>query len=83
MSKVIPIRGGGVVKLLEEILETARSGEIDSLAIVYITKNHEVAEGWCGAFDLDVFRMYGAINSLRDCFFHEEIDHNGIADLER
>lgn len=61
MNKVVALRGGPagptepeapdetVIKILEEMLERAKTGEISAVALAYILPQHAVGTAWAGA----------------------------------
>jgi hypothetical protein len=73
-AEVIPIRGGEVVRVLEQWLEQARRGELVAVAFAAIVDNR-TCEGWFGRVDEHVVRLYGALNIARDQYFHSMIEH--------
>lgn len=79
-AKIIPIRNPGPVEALESLLERARRGEFKAIAFAAVLEDGCAAEGWAGKVDECTFALYGAINTLRDVFFHEHIDHFSDAD---
>lgn len=61
MNKVVALRGGPVgptepeapdeevIKILEEMLERAKTGEISAIALAYVLPQHAVGTAWAGA----------------------------------
>lgn len=81
MSKVIPIRGRELVPVLEDWLERAKRGEITALAFAAVLEGDHFCEGWAGDIDSCSLSLYGAINVLRDGYFHQRIEHHSDADV--
>lgn len=74
-AKVIPIRGGEIVRILEEWLEQARKGDITAMAFAAIMEDGSTCEGWFGNLDECTTALYGALNIARDQYFHSRIEH--------
>lgn len=74
-AKIIPIRGSELVPIIEEWLEQAKRGEIEAMAFVALVRDGPTCEGWIGEVEDCAVTLYGAINILRDGFFHANIDH--------
>lgn len=74
-AKIIPIRGHNLVPIIEEWLEQAKRGEIEAFAFAALMRDGSTCEGWLGDVDDCAVSLYGAINILRDGFFHENIEH--------
>jgi len=81
-DNVVPIRGGAVIEILEDLLQQARKGEIEAIAFAIVNADQSLTEGWSGTIDTNVVAMYGAINILRDGYFHSSIEHDGYADRQ-
>lgn len=79
--KVVPIRGRELVPVLEEWLEQAKAGELQAIAIAAVRHDKCCFEGWFGDVDRCAVTLYGAINILRDGYFHENIEHYSPADI--
>ena len=80
MSNIVPIRGRELISILEEWLEQARKGEITCIAFAALMSDETCCEGWAGDFDENVLRLFGAINILRDGFFHQNVEHYSSCD---
>jgi len=75
MSTVTPIRGKELIPVLEDWLKRARAGEITALAFAAVMRDASIQEGWAGELDECAVVLYGAINILRDGYFHSRIEH--------
>jgi hypothetical protein len=75
VSKVVPIRGRELIPVLEDWLERAKQGEILALAFAAVLVDEACAEGWAGDVDNCAVTLYGAINVMRDGYFHQNIEH--------
>jgi hypothetical protein len=79
-AKIVPIRGRELVSVIEEWLEQAKRGEITAMAFAAIMDSGDTCEGWAGNIDECTISLYGAVNVLRDGFFHKLIEHYSDAD---
>ena len=79
-AAIIPIRGGELVKVIEDWLAQARKGEITAIAFAAVMSDDAVCEGWVGDIDSCAVTLYGAINILRDGYFHDRIEHYSDSD---
>lgn len=80
-TRIVPIRGREIVAALEDWLEQARRGEIRAIAFAAVMREEVMHEGWVGEVDTCTVSLYGAINVLRDAFFHERIEHYSDGDV--
>jgi hypothetical protein len=77
MGEIVPfkIEERDLVKALEDWTERARKGEITALAFAAVMEDGSTYEGWSGNYGSCVITLYGAINILRDQYFHLKIEH--------
>lgn len=80
-GKIVPIKNREVIPALEELLEDARAGKIVSIGYAVVEADDVTMEGIAGLTDESAVQLYGAINILRDMFFHMYIDHYSNGDL--
>ena len=53
-----------ITELLQDLLEKARSGEIESIAIACVSSSGDVSTGWAWKESLDTIRLSGGISLL-------------------
>ncbi len=75
MNNVVPIRGRALIETLEQWLEQAKRGEVVAICFAAVMKDDGLCEGWAGNVDKCTMSLYGAVNVLRDQYFHMLIQH--------
>ena len=80
-DNIHPLRNGEIVPVIEDLLERAKRGEIVSLAYAGVCEDQATIEGVGGRIYDNAVLLNGAINILRDMYFHMHIEHYADAEV--
>jgi hypothetical protein len=81
LGSVEHLHNNDMIATIESWLEDAKKGELKAMAFAAIMDDDCICEGWTGEVDENTVLMYGAINILRDAYFHKKIEHESEADV--
>jgi hypothetical protein len=73
MSNVTSM-ASGIVEVLEDLLEKAKSGDIDAMAYIVSRGSEFSGNGWVKAADSNVMVMIGELRCLERDFIDREVE---------